>query len=165
MYNGNLKGAITQQVLHSLNQSSTEATLYNGSVVAVTGNGFDTTNYDEMLVYCVTGSSHTGAIKVDFVHSDTNDPATAIQIVSLAPMSPTQYGQSASTAAFGTITSASAIGVGSLRSKNACKRYMWSRVYQTATTCQFFIYAIAGASDKKPLNTLIGTNLVFDAGY
>ncbi len=128
-------------------QRTTAVTLYNGSAVAVTGNGIDTRQCDE-IVFVLNAGTFLGAaaLNASVVQSNTDDPATATLVSGSASPSDTT-----TNATFTQITVANdaALHQGSIKSMNF-NRYMWLRTYQTAVTTNYSATAHLGRCDRDP---------------
>jgi hypothetical protein len=163
--NGQLKTEVKFKELYKPAFSSSVLTTYNGSDVAVTGNGFDITPYDEVIAVAVTGDMTGGSATVSFVSSNTDDPATATNVTGLECPLHTTFTQSTTTATFGALTTSNARVQGVIRTKNASKKYLWSKVVTTAATCNLTIGLICGEATTKSVLTKDSETYTFDLGY
>jgi len=163
--NGSLKTEIKFRNLYKPQFTSAEATTYNGSDVAVTGNGFDISRYDEIMPVAITGDMTGGSATVSFVSSNTDDPATAATISGLECPLHTTLTQSTVNASFGALTTSNSRVQGFMRTKNVGKKYVWAKVVTTAATCNLSVGLICGESTVKPILAQDSETLTFDIGY
>lgn len=163
--NGSLKTEVKYRNLHKPAFTSSALTLYNGSDVAVTGNGFDISRYDEIMPVAITGDMTGGSATVSFVSSNTNDPATATTISGLECPLHTTLTQSTVNASFGALTTSNSRVQGFIKTKNVGKQYIWSKVVTTAATCNISVGLICGESTVKPVLAQDSETLTFDIGY
>ena len=141
-----IEDVLNQQVFAPA-QRTTAVTLYNGSLVAVTGNGIDTRDCDE-IVFVINAGEFLGAAAMNaaIVESATDNPAAATLVSGSA--SPTD---TTTNATFTQITAANdnALHQASVKCKNF-HRYMWLRTYQTAVTTFYSAAAQQGRCDRDP---------------
>ena len=141
-----IEDVLNQQVVVPA-QRVTAITLYNGSAVAVTGNGIDTRDCDE-IVFIINAGEFLGAAAMNaaVVHSATNDPDDSALVSGSASATDTT-----TNANFTQITAANdnALHQASIKCKNF-HRYMWLRTYQTAVTTFFSATAHQGRCDRDP---------------
>lgn len=156
MINGSLKDGIKYQSLVKPTGGTASTTLYNGSAVSVTANGFDCISYDECLFNVDTGTMYTGStLDCAVVGADSDDPASAAVITKYKTDGTTD------TTEFTQITESSDIAQGSLKTKNSTYRYLWLRSYQGSVTVNFSANVIAGKGDTLP----VAPTLDWDIGY
>jgi len=128
-------------------ERTTAVTLYNGSLVAVTGNGIDTRNCDE-IVFVINAGDFPGAaaMNASVMHSATDDPDDATLVSGSSSPS-----DSTVSANFSTINADNdnALHQGSIKCSNL-HRYMWLRTYQTAVTTNYSAIAKLGRCDRNP---------------
>ena len=141
-----IEDVLNQQVVVPA-QRVTAVTLYNGSAVAVTGNGIDTRDCDE-IVFIINAGEFLGAaaMNASVVHSTTDDPDNATLVSGSSSAN-----DSTVNANFSTINADNdnALHQGSIKCKNF-HRYMWLRTYQTAVTTLFSATAHQGRCDRDP---------------
>lgn len=145
------RGKLIEEVLNEQvfgpAQRVTAVTLYNGSLVAVTGNGIDTQPCNE-IVFIISAGEFPGAaaMNASVVQSNTDDPATATLVSGSASPSDTT-----TNANFTAINAANdnALHQSSIKAKNF-NRYMWLRTYQTAVTTNYSATAHKGRCDRDP---------------
>jgi hypothetical protein len=163
--NGQLKTEVKFKELYKPKFTSTVITSYNGSDVAVTGNGFDITPYDEVIAVAVTGDMTGGSATVSFVSSATNDPAGATTISGLDCPLHTTFTQGTSNASFGALTTSNARVQGVIRTKNVGNKYIWAKVVTTAATCNLAVGLICGEATTKSVLAQDSETYTFDIGY
>jgi len=138
---------------------TTAVTLYNGSLISVSGNGINTSECDE-INFVINAGTFVGAatLNADVIGSNTNDPSVNAALLS----GRTSPNDAAGNATFTTITTANDARrhAASIKSKNFPK-WMWLRTYQTADTTNYSALAIKGKCDRNPQIN----NPVFDLNY
>lgn len=156
MFNGSLKDGVKFQTLVFPTMGTASTTLYNGSAVSVTGNGFDCVGHDECTFWVNAGTMYsTSALDISIVGSSSNDPSGATVV------SKNNTAGTSTPATFTQITSGSnSTQLGSVKTKMA-PRYLWVRSYQGSATVNFSAGYIAGKSDTLPQ----GQTYTFDIGY
>ncbi len=142
---GKLIEDVLNQQVFAPGLRTTAVTLYNGSGIAVTGNGIDTRRCDEIVFIINAGLVHA-ALAADVIASNTDNPATGVLVN--GQLNPNDSTGNATFTAIG-LTNDNAIHQGTIKCKNFA-RYMWLRTYQTAVTANYSATAHLGRCDRDP---------------